>query len=260
VTSLVWNLKDNWHLVSPLPLFIGLGVGITLLYGRRTSHWGRRWLLAMLLGYFALSTPVGSWLLAAPLTHGQPSLHAAADARGAQAVVVLGGGIVSRAAGDLVIDDLRSSALRVIEGVRVYRLLGDPLVVVSGGNAQRVSPPRPEAVALRKAAIDLGLPPERIMTDLQSLTTREQAINLSRLLADRRIDRFVLVTSPVHMRRSLAVFRASGLDPVPSASDLERDADRSFWAPVPNRDSLNLSDSALYEYAAFVYYWWRGWL
>jgi uncharacterized SAM-binding protein YcdF (DUF218 family) len=260
VSSLVSTLKDNLQLLSPLTLLIALGVGVALLYNRRAAPWGRRWLLAMLVGYFALSTPVGSWLFAAPLTHGQRALRAPADARGAQAVVVLSGDFVSRGTGDLVIDDLRSTALRVIEGVRVYRLLGDPLLVVSGGDLRRFDPPRPAAAAMRNAAVGLGVPPERIATEVQSLTTREQALFLSRLLADRHISRLVLVTSAVHMPRSLAVFRASGLDPVPSASDLAEDLDLSLSTLVPNRDSLNLSDAALYEYAALAYYRARRWL
>jgi uncharacterized SAM-binding protein YcdF (DUF218 family) len=259
VGSLLWALKDNWHLASPATMLVALGVGVALLYGR-TARWGRRWLLALMLVYWALATPPGAWIVAAPLVRGQHRLDTASEARGAQAIVVLGGGIVSHVAGDLAVDDTMASGLRLVEGVRVYRLLGDPLLVVSGGNAQRIDPPRPESAALRRAAIDLGVPPDRIVEDNQSLTTREQVIAFSRLLADRHLDRFVLVTSPVHMRRSLAAFRANGLDPVPSVSQLRSDTDDTFWTLVPERASLGLADSALYEYAAFAYYWWHGWL
>jgi uncharacterized SAM-binding protein YcdF (DUF218 family) len=260
VHSLLWTLKDNWHLAAPLPLLVAIGIGVALLYGRQTTRWGRRWLLAWLLGYWAISTAVGSWVIAAPLVHGQTRLESAAGARGAQAIVVLGGGIFSRSAGDLAVDDLMASGLRVLEGVRLYRLLGNPLLIVSGGNAQRVLPPRPESSALRAVAIGLGVPADRVVEDRQSLTTREQALVLSRVLADRHIERFVLVTSPLHMRRSLAAFRAAGLDPIPSASELRDVPDDAFWTLVPDRNSLQVSDGATYEYLAFVYYWWRGWL
>ena len=78
--------------------------------------------------------------------------------------------------------------------------------------------------------------------------------------AGRRIDRFVLVTSPHHMKRSLGAFRAVGLDPVPSASRLRSETNDEFWTLIPSRQSLLISDGALYEYAAWLYYWGRGWL
>ena len=258
--SLLWTLKNNWHLSAPLPLLVAIGIGVALLYGRPTVRWGRRWLLLLLLGYWGMSTPVGSWVIAAPLVHGRPHLESAAAARGAQAVVVLGGGIFSRSTSGLAVDDLMGSGLRVIEGVRLCRLLGNPLLIVSGGNAQRIRPPRPESSALRAAAIGLGVPADRIVEDRQSLTTREQVLVTSRMLAERHIDRFVLVTSPLHMRRSLAAFRAAGLDPIPSASELRSDPDDAFWTVVPDRESLQVSDSATYEYLTYVYYWLNGWL
>ena len=258
--ALLWAVKDHWHLSSPLPLVLALTLGLVLLYVRRTVVWGRRWLTAVILGYWAMATPMGSWLISVPLAYGQHRLASASEAAGAQAVVVLGGGILSRAADGMVIDDVMASGLRVIEGVRVYRLLGDPWLVVSGGITQRLQVPRPESAALRRAAVSLGVPPGRVLEDDKSLTTREEAVEIARLLAERHIDRFVLVTSPLHMRRSMAAFQAVGLNPVPSASQLGGDSDDPFWTLLPDRDSLNLSDGAMYEYAAFVYYWSHGWL
>lgn len=259
MSALVWAIKSNWHLASPLPIVLALTIGLALLHVRRTAIWGRRWLMAFILSYWALSTPPGARLISAPLVHGQHRLASASEAEGAQAVVVLGGGIQSRSADGLVIDDLMGSGLRVIEGVRVYRLLGDPLLVVSGGNAQRLETPRPESGALRHAAVDLGVPPDRVLEDDKSLTTREQAVEIARLLEERHLDRFVLVTSPLHMRRSMAAFRSVGLHPVPSASQLADDEDDWRWMLLPNRGSLSISDGALSEYAAFLYYWSHGW-
>jgi uncharacterized SAM-binding protein YcdF (DUF218 family) len=260
VNSIIWILKDNFHLMSVRQLLLGLGVGIALLYSRRTERWGRRWLLAMLFGYWALATPLGAWMLAAPLMRERSRVVTAADAKGAHAVVVLGGGILSRVTEDMILDDLIASSLRVIEGVRVYRLLDDAVLIVSGGNSQRLVPPRPESAALMRAAVDLGVPRDRIVQEDRSLTTQEQVGAIRRILADRHVDRFVLVTSPLHMYRSLILFRAAGMDPVPSASPLRDDPDTAFWTMAPDRESLGVSDSAIYEYAAMAYYWWRGWL
>ena len=73
------------------------------------------------------------------------------------------------------------------------------------------------------------------------------------------VGRFVLVTSPTHMRRSLAAFRNEGLDPVASVAPVRSPhigPPPFLW---PNGDSLSAADDTIYDYAATVYYWWRGW-
>jgi uncharacterized SAM-binding protein YcdF (DUF218 family) len=149
--------------------------------------------------------------------------------------------------------------MRLIETARLYTLLGDPLVIVSGGNTQDLDPPRTEGAAYKPAIISLGVPASRVLVEEQSLTTREEAIVLKPILAARGITRFVLVTSPTHMGRSLATFRSVGLDPVPSTSHVF-DNDTKWWTIKPSREALAVSDTAFYDYMATVYYWMRGWL
>ena len=259
MTTLIGTLKDHWHLSSPLPLLTALALGVALLYWRRGARWGRRWLTVVVLGYWALSTPTAAWLIAWPLAHQYRRIESRADAFNAEGVVVLGGGVRTRSDGPLALDDLGGSALRVIEGVRVFRLLGDPVLIVSGGDYEQRNPPRTEASALAAAAASLGVPPSRIILEDAALTTREEALAVKRILDERHITRFVLVTAPPHLRRSVATFRNAGMDPIPSPS-LPGDPDRRRFALAPDRDSLGLSDEALYEYVALGYYWASGWI
>jgi hypothetical protein len=61
------------------------------------------------------------------------------------------------------------------------------------------------------------------------------------------------------MRRSLAVFRIEGFDPVPSVSLTRSEhLPRRPWL-LPDSGSLDVSQEAIYDYAAMIYYWWRGW-
>jgi uncharacterized SAM-binding protein YcdF (DUF218 family) len=260
VTLLISVLKDYCRLQSPPFLFGVFGVGVALLYWRRSAAMGRRWLTAAVIAYWLVSTPIGAWLFSAPLVHGAQRLESAGQAAGAQAVVVLGGGTLSYLADGQAIDDLNGSALRVIEGARVYRLLGDPLVIVSGGDTQRLHPPRPEAAAFREAMIGLGVPAGRIIVEDRSRTTREEALILKSMLAARHIERFVLVTAPAHMPRSLATFRAVGLNPIPSAARARTAQHTTFWTLRPDRESLSNSDDTVYAYVSWLYYRLRGWV
>jgi uncharacterized SAM-binding protein YcdF (DUF218 family) len=251
-------LKDNCRLASPPFMLTVLAAGVALLFSRRLVRVGKWWLTLAVVAFWIASTPVGAWLMSEPLARGTPRIESREQAQGAQAVVVLGGGIVSYVADGFALDDLNGSAPRVIEGARVYRVLGDPPVIVSGGNTVRLDPPRSEASAFRDAIVKLGVPPGRIILEDQGMTTREEALRIKPMLAARHISRVVLVTSPTHMGRSLAAFRAVGIDVVPSVSRLRTDKTVP-WSLWPDRESLIVSDSAVYDYAGWLYYRLRGW-
>ncbi len=259
MTLLVAFLKENCRLASPPFMLMVFAVGVALLFWRRSSRVGRWWMTAAVVGFWLLSTPTGAWLISEPLTRATPRLESRDEAAGAQAIVVLGGGIISYVTDGLAVDDLGGSALRVIEAARVYRLLGDPLVIVSGGNTAHLDPPRSEASAFRDAIVKLGVPASRVIVEDQALTTREEALRIKPMLAARHIDRVVLVTAPTHMGRSLAAFRAVGIDVVPSASRLRTDR-KGSWSLWPEHESIIISDSAVYDYVGWLYYRLRGWI
>ena len=235
-------------------------VGVILLYLPRTRVWGRRWLTAALVCFWFVSTPIGSGLLSWPLTRSATRLESREQAAGARMVVVLGGGIVRHVADNIGIDDLQGSALRVIEGARLYRLLDEPMVVVSGGNPGYLDLARPEASAYLRGMEALGVPADHVIVEDESHTTHDEAVILKRMFVSLKIDRFVLVTAPTHMPRSLALFRKAGMHPIPSASRLRNGRPIVWWTALPDLESLTISDDSLYEYAAWVYYRLMGWV
>lgn len=253
-------LKETWRLSSLSVLLTMLGIGVVLLHARRLAPWGRRWLTALWLVYWFLSTPIGSTIASAPLVRGWQPIASREQAHGARTIVVLAGGTVSHVAGGMVLDDVAASGLRVVEGARLYSVLDRPSIIVSGGNTGRLNPPRPEAAVCRDGLIKLGVPASNIIVEDTSLTTHEQVLMVKDMLAAAHIRQFVLVTSSVHMLRSLAAFRAVGLDPIPSVSRLRSDPAGPLWTPMPDRQSLDISDEAVYEYLAWVYYRVRGWI
>jgi uncharacterized SAM-binding protein YcdF (DUF218 family) len=267
VSSILDFLKITSRLSSLPFIVVMFGVGVALISFRRTARAGRIWLTCVWFGFWLATTSAGSGLIAWPLSRGQRPIESRAEAQGATAVVMLGAGTVSHVAYGIGVDDLGASALRIVETVRVYRLLragapgglDNPLVIVSGGDTQHLTPPRTEASAYRDAAIRLGVPADRVVLEDRSQTTHDEALLLKTLLAERHVGRFVLVTSPTHMPRALRALRAVGLDPIPSPSPA-RTTSPSRWWLMPDRDSLAVSDAAVYEVCAFVYYLARGWL
>jgi uncharacterized SAM-binding protein YcdF (DUF218 family) len=254
-------LKENLRPSNLACILTLLTPGIILLFVPALAKWARRWLAAVLVFYLVISSQVGARLLAGTLTGPYRPLGSNAEAGGARVIVVLGSGSVNlRGAGRQLSFVNMPAGLRVLEAARLYELLDRPLVIASGGATEPDPAAAPEAVALRRALIDAGVPADRIALEAESKNTRDEAVIIKRMLADRGETKFVLVTSPLHMGRSLRTFAQQGMHPVPSASPLvpEKSAARSAW--LPSDLWLQLSDASIYEWLARGYYWWRGWL
>ncbi len=217
--------------------------------------------MAYLAAFYLTATPIGAGLLVAGLSYGVTSVQTPADARGADAVVLLSGGTENfRSAGVVLTQLSMPSALRVLEAARVYKLIGARVVIVSGGIADERRQLAPEGEQLAAALAAAGVPADAIAIDRRAKNTFDHPRTIRPILEARHVSRFVIVTSPTHMRRALAVFRAAGFDPVGSASLLRSDHLNPPPMFLPNNDSLLLSRQAFYDYIGWIYYRVRGWI
>ncbi len=238
-----------------------VGVGVALAFSRRTERLARWYFAAVVVICWIVTSPACAERLVEWRGGGYRPLSGAAEARGATVVVVLGAGNDTIQAHGITLNRISwAGALRVLEGARLYQLLDRPTIIVSGGVTGRDEGARPEGEAMRNAILHLGVPADHVVIEAESKSTREEAILIARMLADRPRQPIVLVTSPTHMPRSLAVFRGAGLDPVPSVSAYKSDhsLERLRWAPSDG--GLLLVDSVLYDGAAEWYYRVRGWM
>jgi len=260
-TLVITFIKAQLRFDAPLTIVVLLAVVAVWWWRRPASRGPWRLLVTLLAILYLASTPVGADLFAAGLTRGMSRVMTPADARGADAVVILGGGVQTVETGGVVLSQLGSIAsLRILEGARVSKLIGARVVIVSGGIADERLELRPEGEQMATALIAAGVPADRIFVDLLAKNTHDHPRTVRPLLEANHVGQFVVVTSSTHMRRALSVFRAAGYDPVPSVS---LDRSEQLHAPpllLPNDDSITLSDQALYDYGAFALYWWRGWL
>ena len=129
--------------------------------------------------------------------------HAPQPAPRAEAIVVLGcrvhpcGRLTAAAAG-------RASA-----AAAAFRAGVAPRVIASGGRRWGA---QIEAVALKGALVDRGVPERAVLTELWSFTTVENAIFTSALLRRLGVGSAVIVTCSWHVPRALMSFRAAGID------------------------------------------------
>lgn len=245
--------------LSLLLLLTSLGVALLWLGGRWRSS-ARVGLVVLVAGYWLMSLPWVSGALVGLLAHGYDRIESASQGQGVQAIVVLGGGAADyQYAGGEIVSMSDASALRVLEAARLYRLLRPPLVIASGGPGSKGGEPEGEVMA--GALSELGVPASVVVTEIVSSNTHDQAIYVKRILANKGIDRFALVTSPVHMPRAMGAFRQVGLKPLPDAAPEQNRAPGAKavgW--LPSLSALDTSQSAFRELLGLAYYWARGWL
>ena len=243
-------------------LIFALAVGVGLLYGGdRLRRWGRRWLTVLAVLYWALSTQLVADWIAGGLIRAYRPLPNAAAAAGASTIVVLSVGSTAYSVHGQEVPELgKDTAFNLLEAARVYRLLGQPLVIASGGAASS-QPRTPDSEMMRDQLIKLGVAADRILLESRSTNTREQAVFSAEILRQRGITTLVLVTAPEHMSRAVGTFKGLGFTVVPAVSSFRSPAPESLWDRIrPSRGALLQSDWAVYQYLARVYYWLQGWM
>lgn len=239
-------------------LIIALVVGTLLLYRQKNGgRAGRLFLSALALAYWVLSTPVTAVALIRLSCPDYPPVDTREQARGATAIVVLGAGQDTyRSRGGVFDVGSPEYSRRMLEAARVYRLLDPQWVVVTGGLG---SERRNEAQLMSEGLQSLGIPEDRIIEEPKSTNTRDHTFYVPLLLRAHQVEQFVLVTSRQHMARSLRAFRKVGLDPVPSSPEFfEKQGGLEDF--LPSKGALSTSEELIYDDAAMVYYWFRGWI
>jgi uncharacterized SAM-binding protein YcdF (DUF218 family) len=231
-------------------LVLGLLVGIILLLADASLRWfADAWLIALGALYWLLSTPAIAQALIKRLQSRYGTIHTMADAREARVIVAVGNGSVSYTDGRYRVDVLtRRSTFCVFEVARLYALLQPDRIIVSGG-APSIGA-RPESELMRDQLMTFNVPPERLVLESTSHTTEEQAAQVAQLLNDDgHVAPTVVVTTAAHMPRVMKLFRARGIDAVPSVTpELRYDEGRTGWRRwVPSASALRGSETVMYE-------------
>jgi uncharacterized SAM-binding protein YcdF (DUF218 family) len=112
------------------------------------------------------------------------------------------------------------NADRFIQTANLYHRGIIKKIIVSGGNGTLSRDEPPEATFLRQELIYNGIPDADIIIENKSRNTSENAIFSKRISDSVGLKPpFVLVTSAMHMRRSVSVFRKEGFNCIPFPCD-----------------------------------------
>ena len=189
----------------------------------------------------------------------------------ADVIVILGGGTES-ADPPRPMTEVNGAGDRVLYAAKLYQQGAAPNILVSGGNLEfstaRGFTPAEEMADLLAL---IGVPPEAVWLQSDSQNTYEDARYSSQMLVAQGIEEIILVTSALHMPRSLALFEKQGVDVIPAPVDFtitEQNWENAFQPGaeefliylLPNASSLGLTTNVLKEYIGMLVYSLRGWL
>lgn len=231
-----------------------LGVGVGLLWSARRQGVGKLvvsagFALLVLLSYGWVSDPV-----LRSLEHYHVPLSAVAAGSAMKWVVVLGGGTSSDASVPPSARLSDATLARLVEGVRLHRQLPGSRLVLSGAG---VFGSGSDAESMSALALALGVARENIVLDAESPDTETQARNIRQIIKG---EACLLVTSAAHMRRSMALFRKAGLDPIPAPTHYLAQANQGI-SPAgfyPSIGGLKTAQIAAYEYLGIAWAALRG--
>ncbi len=239
---------------SNLLVLIGLA-GIALL-PTRLLRTGRRLLVVSVILIAVIGVlPIGNALIM-PLearfpqwdpTQGPPS-----------GIIVLGGTInpkLSVARNQISLDE---AAERVTSAVELARKYPTARIVFSGGYSDLKIGPTESDLAARLVE-SLGVPRDRIALETHSRNTAENAAFTKRLVAPKPGERWLLITSAMHMPRAMGSFHQAGFPVEAYPVDYQTAGWEDLWAlPGSLMDGIRRTDAAVHEWLGLFIYWVTG--
>jgi uncharacterized SAM-binding protein YcdF (DUF218 family) len=195
------------------------------------------------------ATPVMAMRLLGTLERQYPQRDASTYAK-ADAIVILGGGVLPPVGSGEDADDPYSLATRIGFGLRLFRDARADMVLLSGSD---------QAQRMARRLLWLGVPADALQTEYESTNTHENAVFSAAMLKRAKRSRILLVTSGFHMPRAAAAFADQGLDVIPAPA---YDPVYPSWQAHPwwpRRSALRVSGRCLREFAGLWWYRLRGW-
>lgn len=229
--------------LMPLSILFSLFlIGLIMLRAKRTELIAKKvitlaFLILVLLSYGALSY----W----PLQKLE-NIYPPIDIKGIKPnnikwVVVLAGGT-------------EETYIRLAEGIRIYRSLPGTKLIMSGGKVVEAAP-EPYSSKMARIATGLGVNPTDIVQESLSKDTKDEARIVKSMIHETP---FILVTSAYHMPRSMTLFKAQGMHPIPAPTGRRILPDERYLSPYwffPSTYNIMDTEIVLHEVLGIISAW-----
>lgn len=138
---------------------------------------------------------------------------------------------------------------RLTEAIRLHRYYPKSMLVLSGYSSRKNGS---QAEVLANAAIELGVDPLDTIQNRSPKNTEEEVQFYLRRYGNKQ--KIILVTSAIHMRRTLLICDTYGLNPIPAPTDflLKHDDKVYIYDFFPSAQKIMMMERVLHEYAGII--------
>ncbi|WP_243358786.1 YdcF family protein [Fundidesulfovibrio terrae] len=235
-------------------MVLALALGVAMSFVPRRARAGRMLCLAGLVLLLAQSMPVFSNEILRRLEYEyKPILTQADIPQGVKWVVVLSSYAASDDRTPLTSQNYDATMHRLVEGVLLLKRIPGAKLLISGGvlDGQVAA-----AEIMAKLARELGVPEGEIVLETKSLDTEDQAVAVAKMVNG---EKMLLVTSAVHMPRSMLLFRKYGMDPVAAPTHFTSSgAPFSFTMFLPTPYGMEKSYECAHELLGIAWVYLKG--
>jgi uncharacterized SAM-binding protein YcdF (DUF218 family) len=186
------------------------------------------------------------------------------------AIVVLGGA-TSPMQYPRPLVEISGAGDRMLYAADLFKKGAAPYILLSGGNIEWMRDKKSTPASEMAQVLDmLGIPLDSVWLQDKSRNTHEDAVYSALILKEKGATRILLVTSALHMPRSVALFKKQGLEVIPAPADyrvtqagwdelVSGSLESKIIALVPDASDLGSTINALKEYFGMFVYRWMGW-
>lgn len=157
---------------------------------------------------------------------------------------------------------LGPSGDRIVQAIQLYKQGKIKKILFSGGAGNLTGEKIPESVIVRKYFIQIEIPEQDLIFEERSRNTYENAVFTKNILGHNfsKTQSYLLITSSLHMPRSVAIFKKQGFLITPFSIDqlydpAYREIDFYF---APKTESIQMLENLLHEIIGFITYFFMG--
>lgn len=238
-----------WFVCAPSHVGVWLALAAAILIYRRRERAARRCAIAAAAVLIVLGfTPVSVWLMH-PIENAYPRPTLPQHIDG---ILILGGGMDAETYASRGVPNPDQGLARLVAGYEVARRHPEARVVFSGGPFP-ISDPDSEARVARDILLNLGVAPARLTLETASYNTWENFTLARKLVNPKPGEKWILVTSALHMPRAMAIAAKVRWDMIPWPADYMTAADSHFEF-MQFTKNLDRADKAVHEWIGAIVY------
>jgi len=244
--------KITSFLLMPLTIIL-IALILALLFHRSKPQLSFKYLCAgTLLLMISTFAPFSDWVMS-PIENNYPVFSRSSAP--VDYIIVLGCSHSSDALLPETTQLKTCSLQRLVEAIRIYRIHPEASLITSGSAFNQEFS---NAETVKRAAISLGIPEEKILTENFPKDTEEEA----QLIAPRVLGtNVVLVTNADHMPRSMTYFQQQGINPIAAPTghwvkDNHGAKDWGYYTPTAKK--LMQTTTAWYETLGRIVQWLKS--